>query len=148
MSIVTSRMAKANNPLVEGYDVTKPTSYVSYFDAVNLYGATRMKQLPVDNIQFLSGEEIASFDIMKVDPNRSIYICHSWNQKFYIKQGLVLTEIHKVRSFKQSAWLAPYINFNTELRKMAMNSFTKDFYKLMSNADCTYLLICYFMVNV
>ena len=70
--------------------------------------------------------------------NEEKYICHSSNLKFYIQQGLVLTIIHKVLS------LAPYINFNTERRKLAVNSFTKDFYKLMSKAVSTYLLICYF----
>ena len=206
ISVVTSRLATANNPLIVGYDVTKPTSYVNYFDAVNLYGATMIKQLPVGDFRFLSEDEIASFDIMKVDTNGSTgylvqvdllyppelhdkhndlplcpshleitkdilsdvtielgekhgqkfrpqkklaptlenkekYICHSSNLKFYIEQGLVLTKIHKVLSFTQSAWLAPYINFNTERRKLAVNSFTKDFYKLMSNAVSTYLFV-------
>ena len=71
ISVVTSRLATANNPLVEGYDVTKPTSYVNYFDAVNLYGASMCKLLPVGDFRFLSDEEIASFDITKVDPNGS-----------------------------------------------------------------------------
>ena len=71
ISVVTSRLATANNPLVDGYDVTKPTSYVCYYDAVNLYGATMIKQLPVGDFRFLSEEEIASFDIAKVNPNGS-----------------------------------------------------------------------------
>ena len=42
--------------------------------------------------------------------------------------------IHKVLKFDQSAFLAPYISFNTEKRRMARSSFKKDFFKLMSNA--------------
>ena len=184
---------------------------MSHFEAGNLHGATMIKELPVDDFRFLNDEEIALFDIIRVDPNgRTMYlfqvdllypselqdehndlpscpnyfeitkdilsdvtieldeehgekfqpqknlapalenkekcICHSSNLKFYIEQGLVLTKIHKVLSFTWSAWLAPYINFNTERWKMAVNSFIKDFYKLMSDTVCTYSLICYFMV--
>ena len=42
--------------------------------------------------------------------------------------------IHKVMEFDQKAFLAPYIAFNTEKRRMARSSFEKDFFKLMSNA--------------
>ena len=38
ISMVSKRHAKANNPLVEGYDPEKPSSHVLYLDANNLYG--------------------------------------------------------------------------------------------------------------
>ena len=36
--MVSKRHAKANNPLVEGYNPNEPTNYITYLDANNLYG--------------------------------------------------------------------------------------------------------------
>ena len=36
--------------------------------------------------------------------------------------------------FQQSPWLRPYIDFNTQQRALATNTFGKDFYKLMNDS--------------
>jgi len=36
---ISKRHAVANNLLVEGYESSKPTSYITYRDANNLYGS-------------------------------------------------------------------------------------------------------------
>ena len=38
ISMASKRYSKANNPLVEGYNPTQPTNYITYLDANNLYG--------------------------------------------------------------------------------------------------------------
>ena len=49
------------------------------------------------------------------------------NIKQALNHGLILKKVHKVIKFNQKAWLKPYIDMNTELRKIAKNDFEKDY---------------------
>lgn len=66
--------------------------------------------------------------------DKSHYVCHYRNLKFYVSHGLLVTKLHRVVEFRQSKWLGDYISKNTVMRKQASNDFEKNFYKLMSNA--------------
>jgi len=69
IATISHRHAAANNPLVEGYDTTKPTSYITYLDANNLYGDAISNPLPVCKFQFLSQTEIDQFDLTSIPPD-------------------------------------------------------------------------------
>jgi len=47
VSVVSTRHAVANNPLLPGYDATQPNSFIMNWDANNLYGGAMCEALPV-----------------------------------------------------------------------------------------------------
>ena len=62
------------------------------------------------------------------------YVAHINTLKQALNHGLKLKKIHRVIKFNQEAWLKPYIDMNTELRKLAKNDFEKDLFKLLNNS--------------
>ena len=80
--------------------------------------------------------EIKVGDVKKLIPNlsnKTKYVLHYRNIQLYLSLGMKLTKIHIVTKFKKSDWMKKYINFNTEKRTNAVNSFEKYFFKLMIN---------------
>ena len=61
-------------------------------------------------------------------------VVHIRTLKQTLNHGLILKKVHGVIEFRQEAWLKPYIDMNTELRKEAKNKFEKYFFKLMNNS--------------
>ena len=66
--------------------------------------------------------------------NKKKYATHINSLKQALNHGLKLKKIHRIIQFNQEAWLKPYIDMNTELRKAAKNVFEKDLFKLMNNS--------------
>ena len=66
--------------------------------------------------------------------NKKKYVAHINTLKQALNHGLKFKKIHRVIEFNQKAWLKPYIDMNTELRKLAKNDFEKDLFKLMNNS--------------
>ena len=56
------------------------------------------------------------------------YVVHIKALKQVLNYGLKLKKVHRVIQFKQEAWLKPYIDMNTKLRKNTKNEFEKDFF--------------------
>ncbi|KAL4153646.1 hypothetical protein QTP88_001479 [Uroleucon formosanum] len=62
------------------------------------------------------------------------YVVHYMNLKQVMAHGVVVEKTHRVLEFRQSPWLAPYINLNTELRRQAKNKFEEKFFKDLNNS--------------
>lgn len=62
------------------------------------------------------------------------YVLHDRNLQLDVEHGLKLRKVHRVLEFNQSPWLAQYIEYNTQKRMGAKNSFERDFFKLMNNS--------------
>ena len=71
----------------------------------------------------------------KVKMNKPIYLGLSILEISYILMYEFWYDYMKPKAwFNQKAWLKPYIDMNTELRKLARNDFEKDLFKLMNNS--------------
>ena len=70
MSMVGKRYAKANNPLVEGYNPEEPTNYITYLDVNNLYGWAMSLPLPK-----------SGFHWKRVMPTEEQIMKMKWNAK-------------------------------------------------------------------
>ena len=66
--------------------------------------------------------------------NKENYIIHIRALKQAMNHGIELTKVYKVIEFDQEAWLKPYIDMNTDLRKQAKNDFEKDLFKLVNKS--------------
>ena len=75
--------------------------------------------------------------VEKLVPNlndKKNYVVHIKALNQALKHGLILEKVHLVIEFNQSAWLKPYMDFNTKLRTQGKNNFEKDFFKLINNS--------------
>ena len=66
--------------------------------------------------------------------NKKKYVAHINTLKQALNYGLKLKKNPSVIEFNQEAWFKPYIDMNTELRKLARNDFKKYLFKLMNNS--------------
>ena len=86
-------------------------------------------------LEIKNKHDIKSGDINKLIPNllpKKNCVVHYRNLKYYLSQGLILKKVHKILKFKQSAWMKPYIDFNTQKRKEATNEADKNLFKLLN----------------
>ena len=61
ISVISNRYARSNNPLVPGYDVTKPTSYIGYYDANNFIRKVHGRKTAFTRLSFPRRERNLDF---------------------------------------------------------------------------------------
>ena len=122
-----SEIDKYRAEFIRNYDENSAIGYLLEVDIAyseNLHESNRyLPFLPVRQDKLLTTLE-----------DKQNYIVTITTLKQALDHGLLLQKVHRVISFRQEAWLKPYIDKNTELRKYAKNDFEKDFFKLMNNA--------------
>ena len=72
VSMISKRYAKVNNPYMGPcYDPDKPTKYIPYLDANNLYGWAMSKPLPVNDFKWMNKDELYNWEdipcVLEVD---------------------------------------------------------------------------------
>ena len=134
-TLETSALARSNEineEFIKDYDENTNKGYIL---EVDVKYPKRLHELHSD-LPFLS-------ERMEVNKCKKL-VCNLFNKKKYVahintlkqalNHGLKLKKIHRIIEFNQEAWLKPYIDMNTELRKAAKTDFEKDLFKLMNNS--------------
>ena len=67
ISYIANRYGKANNKYMKDYKKDKPSKYIMYLDANNLYGWAMSQYLPTGGFKWLKQNKIANLDIKKYD---------------------------------------------------------------------------------
>eukprot|EP00102_Acyrthosiphon_pisum_P019360 XP_016656570.1 PREDICTED: uncharacterized protein LOC103308039 [Acyrthosiphon pisum] len=122
------RYAKANNIKTPDYDKTKDKSWLIYQDCNNLYGWAMSEYMPYgdfnwaeSNLNGLSEMSPTSDKgrVYEVDVSYPQHLHDHHNDLPFLAQNGIPpgSKVHRVLEFSQSAWLADYINLNTEMRK-------------------------------
>ena len=66
--------------------------------------------------------------------NKNNYVVHYRNLQQCLELEMKLKKMHRILKFKQKDWMKPYIDFNTQKRKEAINKADKNHFKLLNNA--------------
>ncbi|XP_065650459.1 uncharacterized protein LOC136078605 [Hydra vulgaris] len=71
ISTISNRLGKSNNKYMDNYDETKPSKFIQYLDANNLYGWAMSKPLPTHGFNWMDEDELENWKsvpcILEVD---------------------------------------------------------------------------------
>ena len=59
VSMISTRHSQANNKYMgSDYDPSKPSKYIQYLDANNLYGWAMSQKLPIGNFRWMTAKQL------------------------------------------------------------------------------------------
>jgi len=70
VSMVSKRYAKANNPLVDGYDSSKLTNWIMYLDSNNLYALALSRYLPLSDFKWVEPNKLPDISSIPDDADK------------------------------------------------------------------------------
>ena len=97
----------ANNKYMKNYDSTKPSSYLMYVDANNLYGYAMSKKLPTGDFQWIEDTSILTEDYIKSydensDTGYLIVVDFTYSKDLYEKHIYLLFLPEKIKIDKST----------------------------------------------
>ena len=69
ISYIANRYGKAKNKYMKSYNKNKPTKYIMYLDANNLYGWAMSQYLPTGGFRWMTDKQIDNIDLAKYNEN-------------------------------------------------------------------------------
>ena len=112
-------LSKFNERFIKGYNENSDRGYFLEVDVEyrkNLFNSH-------EDLSFLT--EIKKLRKVKKlvcgTEDKKKYVVHIRALKQALNHGLIVKRVHRVIQFNQKAWLKPYIDMNTKLRKEEMN---------------------------
>ena len=96
ISYIAKRFSKSSNKYMRFYDNSKPSKYIIYLDANNLYGWAISQYLPSSGFKWLNKKEIDKFCLNSIE---CIFIEENSSDGYILKVNLQYTdELHELQN--------------------------------------------------
>ena len=101
ISMISTRHGQANNKYMgEKFDVSKPSKYITYLDANNLYGYAMSKKLPTGGFKWMTEEELENWRsfgcVLEVDLEYSKELHNLHNDYPLAPERLMIDKVQKL----------------------------------------------------
>ena len=152
--LMGNRFTKANNKYLEDYDSSKPSTFLKYIDANNLYGWSMMQKMPYGDFQWMDTAEYSKLDAKKKNGDRAaikFFLTH----KCIVDVDLEYTDECKLKTYKYplapeskkvkdedlSEWQKTYKNDNhiPTSKKLILDLYDKNNYIVHERVLQTYI---------